>query len=89
MPKNQRVAVLLAAWCQLRHGELHGLRRRDIDLLRGAVSVRSTVVKKMDGRFVEKDPKTEAGRRLSPFRPTSFPQSEITWRTTLPRRPTP
>jgi hypothetical protein len=36
MPEHLRVAVLLAAWCQLRRGELLGLRRRDIDILRGA-----------------------------------------------------
>jgi integrase len=29
-----RALVLLAAWCGLRRGELMGLRRRDVDLMR-------------------------------------------------------
>lgn len=33
MPERQRIAVSLAAWCQLRRGELLGLRRRDVDPL--------------------------------------------------------
>ena len=31
MPDHLRIAVLLAAWCQMRPGELLGLRRRDVD----------------------------------------------------------
>jgi len=63
MPEHLRVAVLLAAWCQLRRGELLGLRRRDIDLLRGAVSIVVTRTTTMAGKTVEKEPKTDAGRR--------------------------
>ena len=32
MPARLRIAVLLAAWCQTRLGELTGLQRRDLDL---------------------------------------------------------
>jgi integrase len=39
MPARMRVAVLLGAWCQLRLGELLGLRRRDIDPLHGTLSI--------------------------------------------------
>jgi integrase len=63
MPEHLRVAVLLAAWCQLRRGELLGLRRRDIDILRGAVSIVVTRTTTMAGKTVEKEPKTDAGRR--------------------------
>jgi len=63
MPHDQRLAVLLAAWCQLRRGELLGLRRRDIDLLHGTITVAMTRVKTMAGTMVDKTPKTDAGRR--------------------------
>jgi integrase len=63
MPEHLQVAVLLAAWCQLRRGELLGLRRRDIDILRGAVSIVVTRTTTMAGKTVEKEPKTDAGRR--------------------------
>ena len=63
MPDRQRIAVILAAWCQLRRGELLGLRRKDVDLLHGEISVRATRVKTMGGRIVEKEPKTKAGTR--------------------------
>jgi integrase len=63
MPESQRIAVLLAAWCQLRRGELLGLRRRDVDLLRGTVTVRTTLTKTMAGNLVEKAPTTESCHR--------------------------
>ncbi|HVC26068.1 MAG TPA: tyrosine-type recombinase/integrase [Acidimicrobiales bacterium] len=63
MPDHLRAAVLLAAWCQLRRAELLGLRRRDIDLLRGTLTISSTRTMTMAHRTVEKEPKTAAGRR--------------------------
>ena len=63
MPEHLRVAVLLAAWCQLRRAELRGLRRRDVDLMRVTLTVSVTRTTKMDGTTVEKAPKTDAGRR--------------------------
>lgn len=63
MPDRQRIAVLLAAWCQLRRGELLGLRRQDVDLLHEKISVRTTRVKTMGGSIVEKGPKSDAGSR--------------------------
>jgi hypothetical protein len=71
MPDHLRVAVLLAAWCQLRRGEMFGLRRRDVDLLRDTVSVSVTRTPTMAGRSVEKAPKTDAGDAQFPYRPTS------------------
>jgi integrase len=65
MPAKLRAAVLLAAWCQLRRAELLGLRRRDIDLSAGTVSVELTRTKAMNGTMVVKAPKSDAGRRVT------------------------
>ena len=58
-----RAAVLLAAFCSLRKGEILGLRRGDLDLLHGTVAVRRAVVSLADGTLHVGDPKTAAGRR--------------------------
>jgi integrase len=63
MPEDLRLAVLLAAWCQLRRGELLGLRRRDVDEVHHTVSVEVTRTTTLDRVEVVKDPKTEAGKR--------------------------
>lgn len=63
MPERLRIAPLLAAWCQLRLAEVLGLRRRDVDLNAGTVSVAETLTKGMNGTMIEKAPKTAAGRR--------------------------
>jgi integrase len=63
MDEDQRIAVILAAWCQLRLGEVLGLRRDDVDLLHGTVRIESTKVTPMGGKVVTKAPKTAAGRR--------------------------
>lgn len=73
MPDDQRVAVLLAAWCQLRRGELLGLHRRDIDLLHGTLTVAVTRVRTMGGTMVDKAPKTEAGKRTVAIPPNVVP----------------
>lgn len=58
-----RAFVLLAGFGGLRTGELLGLERRDIDLLRGTVAVRRQAHEITgQGRTVT-DPKSEAGRR--------------------------
>jgi hypothetical protein len=54
MPDHLRVAVFLAAWCQLRRGELLGLRRRDLDLEQGTVSASVTRTRPMAGAMVQK-----------------------------------
>jgi integrase len=63
MPADLRIAVLLAARCQLRRGEVRGLRRCDIDLERGTLSVNLTKTTSMGGHTIIKEPKTRAGRR--------------------------
>jgi len=63
MPEHLAVAVLLAAWCQLRRAEVLGLRRCDVDPETRTVSVTVTLPKAMDGTMVEKGAKTASGQR--------------------------
>jgi integrase len=63
MPPNLRAVVLLATWCQLRRGEILGLRRRDIDVDEQLLIIEETRVTAMSGKVVVKAPKTAAGRR--------------------------
>ena len=63
MPSELQIAVVLAAWCQLRRGEVRGLRRKDIDLELGLVTVEVTRTTAMSGRTIVKEPKTRAGQR--------------------------
>jgi integrase len=60
-----RAAVLLAAWCGLRRGEVIALRPEDIDLDAGTVTVRHARVELLEspGAAFDADPKTDAGRR--------------------------
>jgi integrase len=72
MPDHLRLAVLLAAWCQLRRGELIGLERRDFDMLHRTVRVERTV-NRVRGGLVVGPPKTEAGRRIVTLPPHILP----------------
>jgi integrase len=58
-----RLMVLLAAFAQLRFGELIALRRNDIDLARMELRVYRTIAEMEDGTQVDDDPKSEAGKR--------------------------
>jgi integrase len=59
---EHRALVLLGAYGGLRIGELAGLRRRRVDLLRGTVDVAEIVVE-VRGKLFIGPPKTRAGRR--------------------------
>lgn len=63
MPEHLRLIVLLATWCQLRRGELLGLRRKDIDLANGLLRVEQSRTITMRGKSLIKEPKSVAGRR--------------------------
>jgi len=63
VPEHYRLALLLAAWCQLRRGEILGLQRRDIDELHGELRVERAFVVHSDGTHAVGAPKTDAGRR--------------------------
>jgi integrase len=63
---DYRVAVLLTANTGMRAGEVWGLRRKDVDLLRGVIHVRQAV--KRDTAAPDADPKTVDmyGREVGP-----------------------
>jgi integrase len=63
MPEHLRIVVPLATWCQLRRGEILGLRRMDIDLKHGVIHILQSRTFGMDGKPIMKLPKTSAGRR--------------------------
>ena len=65
MPARLRIAVLLAAWCQTRLGELTGLQRRDLDLDSTPATLRiERQVQYLAGEGpVELPPKSAAGVR--------------------------
>jgi len=62
-PDQYRLAIELAAWCQLRRGEVLGLQRQDINLLHGSISVRRTWTQVAKEGSALGPPKTEAGSR--------------------------
>jgi integrase len=64
--KRYRALVLLGAYGGLRAGEMFGLRRGRVDLLRGNVDVAEIAVE-VRGHFFYGPPKTRAGRRTVPL----------------------
>ncbi len=56
MPERLRIVVPLAAWCQLRRGELLGLRRCDVDPLHATIKVEQTRTFGMSGQAFTKGP---------------------------------
>lgn len=73
MPARFRAMILLACWCHLRKGELCGLRRRDVDLVRSSVTVAQSLQQLRNGTLVIKEPKTAAGRRTVAIPPHVLP----------------
>ena len=72
LPERLRLMPLLAAWCGLRFGEVIELRRRDLDLERGRLSVTRGVVR-VDGADVVGTPKSAAGVRVIAIPPHLYP----------------
>ncbi|WP_203914023.1 site-specific integrase [Rhizocola hellebori] len=69
-----RTAVLIAAWCALRRGEIAGLLVSDVDLAAGTITVRKNRVELLKGGTAfDGDPKTEAGRRTIAIPPHVVP----------------
>lgn len=62
LPERYRALALLAGWCQLRFGELIGLRRKDIDMDRAVVRVRQGVTR-IPGQVIVGTPKSDKGTR--------------------------
>jgi integrase len=77
IPVRYRAMLLLATFASLRFGELAALRRCDIDLERCCVRVTRSLVPMNDGKLIEAEPKSRAGRRV-----VSFPREiapELRW----------
>jgi integrase len=69
-----RAAVLLAAWCGMRRGEILGLHPADIDLTTGTVTVRRNRVELLERpQAFDADPKTDAGKRIVTIPPHVLP----------------
>ncbi len=69
-----RAAVLLAAWCGLRRGELLGLVPEDVDLRAGSVTVRRNRVELLaTGAAFDAEPRTDAGKRTVTVPPHVLP----------------
>ncbi len=64
MPTRLRIVIALATWCQLRRGEILGLRRRDVDLETSQIHIEQSRTFLRDGSSLVKSPKTRAGRRI-------------------------
>lgn len=63
LPAGYRTPVLLAAYCGLRAGEVWGLRVKDVDLLRGQLHVRQTLIE-VEGRPTFDTPKSHEARTI-------------------------
>lgn len=79
--KHRLEALLtLALATGMREGEILGLRWRDVDLERGMLQIRCTLLYLAGHGFVENEPKTEKSKRqikLSPFVITALEQHRI------------
>ncbi|UCZ91309.1 tyrosine-type recombinase/integrase [Gordonia sp. WA4-43] len=74
MPDHLRASVLLAGWCAMRFGELIELRRGDIDVAEGVVSISRAAVREGDtGRYIVTTPKSDAGIRVVHIPPHVLP----------------
>jgi integrase len=70
-----RTAVLIAAWCGLRRGEIAGLLVDDVDLAARTITVRRNRVEPLSSPAgaSDRDPKTQAGRRTVAVPPHVIP----------------
>jgi integrase len=70
-----RTAVLIAAWCGLRRGEIAGLLVQDVDLTAQTITVRRNRVEPLSSPAAAADqgPKSEAGKRTIAVPPHVMP----------------
>ena len=59
-----RALIFTAAYAGCRWGELAGLRQKNLDLVRGRITVAEQIVELRDGRLLVCEPKSAAGRRV-------------------------
>jgi integrase len=81
-PDRYRAMVAIASWGGLRFGELVALRRSDVDLTKGVVSVRRAAVR-VAGETVIGDPKSRAGIRTVALPPHLVPMLREHLRTNI------
>jgi len=74
VPPRHRALLLLATFANLRFGELTGLRRGQLDLDACVVRVAVSTAELGDGRLIDDDPKSAAGRRTVAFPHEIAPQ---------------
>ena len=67
IPPRYRATLLLATFASLRFGELAALQRADLDLDGCVVRVVRSTALMNDGRLIEQEPKSRAGRRTVAF----------------------
>jgi integrase len=67
IPARYRAMLLMATFASLRFGELAALRRSDIDLDRSVVRVVRSLAQMNDGKLIDQEPKSRAGRRTVAF----------------------
>jgi integrase len=77
VPPRYHALVLLATFASLRFGELAGLRRGQVDLDACAVRIVVATAETDDGRLIDDDPKSLAGRRRVAFPKEIAP--ELRW----------
>jgi integrase len=78
VPGPYKAAVLLAAWGGLRRGEILALRRADLDLVAGTVSVHRNQVELLSSRSrFDAKPKTDAGYRTVALPPHVIPVLKV------------
>ena len=77
VPPRYRALVLLATFASLRFGELAGLRRGQVDLDGCAVRIVVSTAETDDGRLIDDDPKSQAGRPRVAFPKEIAP--ELRW----------
>jgi integrase len=74
MPDRLRLAVLIAAWCGLRYGEIFELRRTDVDLAERVIRIRRAVARVAGEAPIVGTPKSAAGVRDVSFPPHLLPE---------------
>ncbi|MBS5746077.1 MAG: site-specific integrase [Cutibacterium avidum] len=89
VPQHYRVALIVAAWCGLRSGEVRGLRRRDVDLRAKVFHVEQAVNRvRVDDHHLDwqyGDAKTDAGFRIVAM-PSQLIDPMRAWLAALPVR---
>jgi integrase len=77
VPPRYRALLLLATFANLRFGELAALRGKSLDLDACVVRVIASTAELGDGRLIDDDPKSRAGRRTVAFPKEIVP--ELKW----------